>query len=484
MKTLNFLTLLLLTAFASAVHAQTDYKIPSIKSVKGKNFQLPAFRINSINNGTFWLDHPNNYSGIYGTGIIGISNKKITIINLSSGEITFEYSLSNFTNNDIQVLSPEEGITGFSAVNDTLVFYNNSTENITLAKLTNNGITFINQYDLSKEQTDEWHQNWTLFSQSGYEPLFIGNSINVFRGSYSHSTTEPTFYEFSHNWQFNVSNNPSIGLSNISNYPNRYKQGFFGMMFIPQRVFNQNKGQLTYAYPADPEMQIFSFENNSSISANVRSFFQRNEIPFITKGEKLGSESKFKDIFIRDQYTHLIYDSYNHLYYRFLRLGQEVISDSTCTWCIYKKPLVVMILDENLTVLDEILFENPMYNELNSFAGPEGLYLACTGWNNNESRLKYSTYDILKWSDSNTIKSPQIPSFKCYIKDGLLKLTEIDHNLSETKLIVTICNTSGVWVLREIITDNGIDVSSLSKGLYLVRISGSNWSSVQKIEIN
>ena len=256
------------------------------------------------------------------------------------------------------------------------------------------------------------------------------------------------------------------------------------MMFIPQRVFNQNKGQLTFAYPADPEMQIFSFENNSSISSNVRSFFQRNEIPFIAKGEKLGSESKFKDIFIRDQYTHLIYDSYNHLYYRFLRLGQEVISDSTCTWCIYKKPLVVMILDENLTVLDEILFENPMYNELNSFAGPEGLYLACTAWNNNKSRLKYSTYDILKWSDSQQKEVKENKSIKCYVKDGFLKINGSGINLDETKLIVTICNTAGVWVLREIITENGIDVSSLSKGLYLVRISGSNWSSVQKIEIN
>jgi hypothetical protein len=143
-----------------------------------------------------------------------------------------------------------------------------------------------------------------------------------------------------------------------------------------------------------------------------------------------------------------------------------------------------MILDENLTVLDEILFENPMYNELNSFAGPEGLYLACTAWNNNKSRLKYSTYDILKWSDSQQKEVKENKSIKCYVKDGFFKINGSGINLDETKLIVTICNTAGVWVLREIITENGIDVSSLSKGLYLVRISGSNWSSVQKIEIN
>jgi len=478
-----FIIAFVIGAFAN-VNAQTEYQLPSIKSVKGKTYQLPALLIDAEREGTFWFEHPSNYSGIYGNGVIGIINKKIAIIDLYSKKITFEYPLSDFVNNDIAVIDPVESLMGFSCINDTLIFYNNEAENITLAKLTRDGLTLINKYNLSKENSEKWHRDWSVFSTSVYEPIIINNDINLLRISYKFSYLESSFYEFPHNWQFNISKNPTTGFSNISNYPLRYKQGNFGMMFIPQRVFNENKNQLIFGYPADPEMQTFSLATQTYSSVNVKSYFQTKDIPFIAKGEKLGSEGKFKDLYTRDQYTNLIYDKFNRCYYRFLRLGLEVTSDSTCTWCMYKKPLVVMILDENLSIIDEILFENTMYSELNSFAGPEGLYLACTGWNNNKSKLKYSTYDILNWHDQKTLKSEQSPNVKCYVKDGFLKLTGSDLNLPETKLIITICNTAGVWVLREIITENGIDVSSLSKGLYLVRISGSNWSSVQKIEIN
>lgn len=73
-------------------------------------------------------------------------------------------------------------------------------------------------------------------------------------------------------------------------------------------------------------------------------------------------------------YSNILYDKYAKLYYRFIRLPYEPETDNLDIE-ITKKPIAVIILDENFNIVGESELPIARYYPMHSFVDSEGLHI-------------------------------------------------------------------------------------------------------------
>jgi hypothetical protein len=103
-----------------------------------------------------------------------------------------------------------------------------------------------------------------------------------------------------------------------------------------------------------------------------------------------------------DHYGDLIYDGYRDVFYRISLPGVEANDDSTEEelWAQYRsKPMVgIMVLDSNLSLLGEHLFEDYEIHSSGSFlVGTKGLYISINNENHPEFDEDHFRYQVVKF---------------------------------------------------------------------------------------
>lgn len=113
-----------------------------------------------------------------------------------------------------------------------------------------------------------------------------------------------------------------------------------------------------------------------------------------------GDEGMIDDL-INDRYELLLHDSYRDVFYRFFFIGVDDWQkfDMTVRNLFSNRPIVgVMILDKNLDILGEHVFENHEIEPWNYFVGRKGLYVSTNNPNRDDFDENVLRYDVIRFS--------------------------------------------------------------------------------------
>jgi hypothetical protein len=462
--------ILLVILFFGALNANAqDRSEETLVSKNNFYYQMPTLKLDTNCISRSFIAHPKMYLGVLGYGVIGIKGGKyIVLFDINNGKLLSEFSLDPIFYGSKNEKSKKPYFTGFSVNGDTAIFM--LPEQILIATIHPTGLKLIQKIVINKKSASEWYKDWTLDATYSFEPLLINNKINLCRMSCNISTSDPTFYEQPHTLEFFLNSEPASGLTLPISFGQNYKSGFHGSLFQPQRVYNSTSNEFVYGYQSSTEMQCFNPSKGSTRILQVKSNYQTADIPYVEIGKEKGYQDLYTTIIQNDQYTHLIYDPFHNGYYRFFRkgLGNIPITDFNL---IFSRPLVVMILDSALNIIDEIMFPEPNYIEQNSFAGPEGLYLSFHNWNG--GARKSGSYDILKWP-LNKQNESEFNSLIPVIIGNELSFPK--NNLSDGPYIITIHDSVGKLILRSDYNSNTFQLPELSAGTYFGYLSNRTWS--------
>lgn len=101
-----------------------------------------------------------------------------------------------------------------------------------------------------------------------------------------------------------------------------------------------------------------------------------------------------------DRYELLLHDPYRDVFYRFFYIGVDWEQfNMTVRNLFSNRPKVgLMILDKNLEILGEHVFQEHKVETWNYFVGPKGLYVSTNNFNRDDFDENVLRYDILRFS--------------------------------------------------------------------------------------
>lgn len=101
-----------------------------------------------------------------------------------------------------------------------------------------------------------------------------------------------------------------------------------------------------------------------------------------------------------DRYELLLHDPYRDVFYRFFYIGVDWEQfNMTVRNLFSNRPKVgLMILDKNLEILGEHVFQEHEVETWNYFVGPKGLYVSTNNFNRDDFDENVLRYDILRFS--------------------------------------------------------------------------------------
>lgn len=156
-----------------------------------------------------------------------------------------------------------------------------------------------------------------------------------------------------------------------------------------------NSDKLAFSFFGDHRLFYTSKTDKKELkSKEVKSKYLADELPLFPKnGER---EASYEYLFASDHYEHLLYDEYRNIYYRFAVPRQEFESTEELSQLKEApKSFSIMILDEDLNVLDELLFDDSRYVPNNVFIGKKGLYISTSHPNNPDNREDKMVFDLI-----------------------------------------------------------------------------------------
>lgn|GEM_PF-1692106 len=180
-------------------------------------------------------------------------------------------------------------------------------------------------------------------------------------------------------------------------YPKHYYENDYGLLRTITQIYSPNK--IIYNPRAQDEVWEYNTLNDSIIKHVFRSRFQQKEIMPIN----FKSTPKTKDLLVKHrdlsgEYTHLVYDPYKKVYYRFFKhFRAEKDKDglySTNLDDIYS----LIVADENFRFLGEFVLPDPCFFIYCAYATPNGLIInngSLYGEHNNEINVRTITFDWL-----------------------------------------------------------------------------------------
>ncbi|MDE6771364.1 MAG: DUF4221 domain-containing protein [Muribaculaceae bacterium] len=130
------------------------------------------------------------------------------------------------------------------------------------------------------------------------------------------------------------------------------------------------KNDIVTSFPASDSIYVYSPNSGKS----ERHYAGYSETVDIKPGVPSDPDSKTRKFISQHQYSGVLYDRFNDLYYRIIRLpgnadAQDVRKE------ISSKPVVVIILDGEFNKVGEYRLPEDMYYTANAFVTPDGLHV-------------------------------------------------------------------------------------------------------------
>jgi hypothetical protein len=175
---------------------------------------------------------------------------------------------------------------------------------------------------------------------------------------------------------------------NTGTWPQEYKSGDSYRDYYPQRCVN-DKGEIVYGFSASDSIYVLKDEKISRHFCKSTFMTERHPYP----DDSLGHFSFLERYDINEpRYIGLIYDPYRNYYYRivFHAIPFEKPDGMTVN-TFADKPFSVMILDENFSVLNEIVPDNKRFVPV-LIPVKDGLLLKKRQEKNNFAPIEFSLF--------------------------------------------------------------------------------------------
>jgi hypothetical protein len=222
-------------------------------------------------------------------------------------------------------------------------------------------------------------------------PILIGDNLIVkshLQGNYR-QMTDQTLEQKPITYSINV-NTSQVQLSS-NKYPADYLNE--GLKFYEYSMAG-NLNKRVFSFFGDH--RLFYVDADSSLqSKEVKSKYLDDKMPlFPMYGER---ENTYDYLLASDHYESILYDKFRNIYYRFAFPKQQYEGMEELTHLKEAANLFsVMVLDENLNILEEILFDEKRHLPNNVFVGKEGLYISTSHPDNPVNKEDKMVFDLLK----------------------------------------------------------------------------------------
>lgn len=173
----------------------------------------------------------------------------------------------------------------------------------------------------------------------------------------------------------------------------------------PEDYLNEGLKFYEYSMAGGKRNLVFSFFGDHRLfyvndegelqSKMAKSKYLADQLPlFPIYGER---ENTYNYLLASDHYESLLFDKYRQLYYRFAFQKQETEGMTELSQ-LKEAPnsFSVMILNKDLDVIDEVLFNEKKYLPNNVFVGKKGLYISTSHPDNLENKENKMVFDLLK----------------------------------------------------------------------------------------
>ena len=176
-------------------------------------------------------------------------------------------------------------------------------------------------------------------------------------------------------------------------------------MGIPYSASDLKRKSFNYSATKTNNKYIFSFNGSDSIFTsknlkNWKGFFCKSSHMPNDLAEYLGTDD-VREIMhnkIRSsRYSTLTWDPYRRLIYRFYILGQEIKpTDNVFDLYHYPSHFGIMVINENMEIIADEVFEKNKYFFNNHFVTNEGLYISINHPFNPQMDLNKLTFELIK----------------------------------------------------------------------------------------
>ena len=180
-------------------------------------------------------------------------------------------------------------------------------------------------------------------------------------------------------------------------YPKHYHEHDYGLLRTITQIYPPNK--IIYNPRAQDEVWEYDLQTDSIIKHVFRSRFQEKEIlPINFKSTPKTKDRLVKHRDLSGEYTHLVYDSYRKVYYRFFKHFRPEKGADGLYLTNRDDVYSLIVADENFRFLGEMVLPEPCFFIYFAFATPNGLIInngSLYGEHNNEINVRTITFDLL-----------------------------------------------------------------------------------------
>ncbi len=224
-------------------------------------------------------------------------------------------------------------------------------------------------------------------------PILENNKLTVkshIQGSYR-SMTDAELEQKALSYSINMDNG-HVSMMNYL-YPNSYLDK--GLKFYEYSMAKKNEN-LVFSFFGDHRLFYASkADENQLKSKKVKSQYLSDNLPIFPKNG--AREATYEYLFASDHYESLLYDEYRNIYYRFAFPKQSFQNmEELSQLRDAPNSFSIMILDDNLEVMDEVLFDNSRNVPNNVFIGKDGLYISTSHPKNPDNKEGKMVFDLLR----------------------------------------------------------------------------------------
>jgi len=174
-------------------------------------------------------------------------------------------------------------------------------------------------------------------------------------------------------------------------YPEVYRQGNWGGGFCYRRPYHtvNDRNQVLISFAASDSLTVFDPDSGETKNVLSRSALIGKITPFHKNKHGVPNSVKEMSWYMKTpSYENIVFDDYANRYYRFFRLPDAEYSGKPGN----NKRIGVIVMDRNLSFLDEYLLPETRYLLENTIATPHGLMIQ--KYSKNEKGM---LFDIFKF---------------------------------------------------------------------------------------
>jgi hypothetical protein len=274
--------------------------------------------------------------------------------------------------------------------NDTSMYLLGS--DLVLKKKTKSGLTTIQNlyHQLQKQKLSvEQSRLEFAFQVTSDSLLFLPLHVDPFSKGYV------KMYDYPMTAVYNL-NTGEIKTTGIL-YPKHYHENDYGLIRTINQIYPPNK--IIYNPQAQDQVWEYDIRTDSITKHTFRSRFQEREIlPLNFKSTPKTKDQLVKHRDLSGEYTHLVYDPYKKVYYRFFKHFRPEKGADGFYLTYLDDVYSLIVADENFNFLGEMVLPKPCFFIYFAYATPNGLIInngSLFGERNNEINVRTITFDFL-----------------------------------------------------------------------------------------